>query len=354
MRFSTLLTFACVAACATTALANAQRVKLGVGSNAPVMDIAQWVKGEFNQSEAEVYVVEFWATWCPPCRKSIPHLTQLQSEFGPNGLTIIGITDEDASDVEPFVTRMGSKMDYVVGIDNRSKTNRKWMQAAGLKGIPSAFIVDRSGIIQFVGHPLSDEFESTLAKVMTGRYNQAKQELAAPVIAKARRNVAGQSWTQAAKAYNEAIAIDQMVFADLYIEQFKMLLLKKRDTNGAYQFAATIIATRGEDDPELLTWLADTIAGDPDLQPSQRRLSVAIQAVETALKHARQKNDPKYLSAVAKIKFHMYEVSDDIVDIDDAIEYQRQAYFAAREEKKKSYKKDLDGYRNQKQRANAS
>ena len=50
----------------------------------------------------------------------------------------------------------------------------------------------------------------------------------------------------------------------------------------------------------------------------------------------------------------MYQVSDDIVDIDDAIEYQRQAYFAAREEKKKSYKKDLDGYRNQKQRANAS
>ena len=354
MRFSTLLTFACVAACTVTAFANAQRVKLGVGSSAPGMDIANWVKGEFNQSEAEVYVVEFWATWCPPCRKSIPHLTQLQSEFGPNGLTIIGITDEDTSDVEPFVSRMGSKMEYVVAIDNRRKTNRAWMQAAGLKGIPSAFIVDRSGVIQFVGHPLSEEFESTLAKVMTGRYDQAKQDLAAPVIAKARRHVAGQSWAQAMKAYNEAIENDQMVFADLYIEQFKMLLLKKRDTNGAYQFAATIIATRGEDDPELLTWLADAIVS-PDLQPSQRRLSVAIQAAETALKHARQKNDPKYLSAVAKIKLHMYQSSGDIGDIDDAIEFQRRAYFAAREGKEKiEYKKDLDGYRRQKQRANAS
>ena len=70
---------------------------LKVGSPAPGLNIDEWVKGEFNPSDAEVYVLEFWATWCAPCRKSIPHLTQLQEEYELDGLKIVGIsTDEDA------------------------------------------------------------------------------------------------------------------------------------------------------------------------------------------------------------------------------------------------------------------
>ncbi|MBC8202766.1 MAG: redoxin domain-containing protein [Planctomycetes bacterium] len=338
MRLSRIIIFTCIALLSIPAIASAQRSKLAVGSTAPGWDIAHWVKGEFNQAEAEVYVIEFWATWCPPCRKSIPHLTELQEEYGSSGLVIVGVTDEDAEVVEPFVERMGAKMDYIVAIDNRGKTSRAWMQAAGQKGIPTAFIVDRSKTIQFIGHPLSPEFESTLAKVMSGRYNKEKQAEAAPTIAVARRNAAGQSWDAAKRSYNEAIAIDKMIFAELYIEQFKMLLLKKRDTNAAYAFAMSIITTRGEEDPELLTWLAEAIATDPELQPAQRRMPIAIQAAETALKNAKQKNDPKYLAALAKIKFHNG-------DFEDAVEYQRRAYFSAIEKNKDTYKRDLDGYR---------
>jgi tetratricopeptide (TPR) repeat protein len=149
------------------------------------------------------------------------------------------------------------------------------------------------------------------------------------------------------KSYNEAIAMDKIVFAKLYIDQFKMLLLKKRDTDAAYTLALKIIDTRGEEDPELLTWLADVIAVDSELQQSQRRMNTAILAVETALKHARIPNDPLYLSAVARIKFHNG-------DLDDAIDYQRRAYFAAREKQKTAYKDVLDGYRRQKQRADAA
>ena len=151
----------------------------------------------------KIVVVDFWSSWCPPCRKSIPHLTALQEEFGPAGLTIIGVTDEDETVVEPFVNRMGSKMDYTIAIDNRKKTSNAWMRAAKQNGIPTAFIVDRSGTIQYVGSPLIEEFESTLAKVMTGRYDQAKQEAAAPMIASARRSSAGQSWSAATNSYNE-------------------------------------------------------------------------------------------------------------------------------------------------------
>jgi thiol-disulfide isomerase/thioredoxin len=307
------------------------------------VDIAQWINGTYVPNGTETFVLEFWATWCSPCRKSIPHLSQLQEEYG-DQLVVVGVTDEDAEVVEPFVARMGSKMNYIVGIDNRGKTKRAWMQAAGKKGIPVAFIVDRTRTIQFIGHPLDPEFDATLAKVISGRYSKEKEALAQPIIAEARRNAAGQSWESAKKKYNEAIAIDKMVFAELYIEQFKMLLLKKRDTNAGYDFAAKIIATRGEEDPELLTWLAETIAVDPELEDSQRRMAIAVQAAETALKNARQKNDPQYLSALAKVKFYNG-------DLDEAIDHQRQAYFSAKESEKASYKETLDGYRRQKQRA---
>lgn len=347
MRLSTIFTFICLIIFTVTGFSHAQRTTLAVGSTAPGMDIAHWLKGEFNKAESEVYVVEFWATWCPPCRKSIPHLTALQEEFGPSGLTIIGVTDEDEEVVEPFVNRMGSKMNYTIAIDNRKKTSNAWMRAAKQNGIPTAFIVDRSGTIQFIGNPLAEEFESTLAKVMSGRYDLTKQLAAASVIESARRSSAGQSWSAAMVSYNEAIAMDKIVFAKLYIDQFEMLLLKKRDTDAAYTLASKIIATRGEEDPELLIWLADAIADNPELQQSQIRMTTAILAAETALKHARIPNDPQYLSSLAKIRFHNG-------DIDDAIDYQRRAYFAARENKKSTYKKVLEGYRTQKQRADAA
>jgi thiol-disulfide isomerase/thioredoxin len=347
MRLSTIYIFVCLIIFTVTGFSHAQRTTLGVGSTAPGMDIAHWVKGNFNKEESEVYVVEFWATTCAPCRKSIPHLTALQQEFGPAGLTIIAVTNEDEDVVEPFVKLQGSKMDYTIAIDNRKKTSNAWMRAAKKGGIPTAFIVDRSGTIQYIGSPLAEEFDSTLVKVMAGRYDLTKQLAAASVIKSARRSSAGQSWSAATKLYNEAIEMDKMVFAKLYIEQFRMLLLEKRDTDAAYAFASKIITTRGEEDPELLTWLADAIAVDSELQQSQRRMNTAILAAETALKHARIPNDPLYLSAIARIKFHNG-------DVDDAIDYQRRAYFAARENHKTAYKNVLDGYRRQKQRADAA
>ena len=116
----------CIAALclSLTAVAAAQREKLQVGDEAPGLDIDAWVKGEAVTIETgRVYVVEFWATWCGPCRKSIPHLTKLQKEYGSDGLTIIGISDEEADVVKPFVQRQGENMGYTVAVHGQKSFN---------------------------------------------------------------------------------------------------------------------------------------------------------------------------------------------------------------------------------------
>jgi len=333
--------------CAAAVAQPGGRNKLKVGSQAPGITVDTWVKGEFKAAEAEVYVLEFWATWCAPCRKSIPHLTELQDEYGEDGLKVVGIsTDSDAALVDPFVKRQGLKMSYIVGIDKRRQTQRAWMNAAGLKGIPAAFIVDRDGIIQYIGHPMSEEFEDVLSKVMSGRYDKKKSAQAKESIDAAMHCRTGNSWSEAIKAYKNAIAIDQIVFAQLYIDMFEMLLIDKNDTAAAYALANEIILERGSEDPELLTWLATAISMNDKITGSARRMDVAMKAAKAALSFAKRKTDPKYISTVALVYF-----SDG--KIDEAIKWQRDAYYSAREKEKSAYKFTLDKYRTQKQLAEA-
>ncbi len=96
----------------------------------------------------KVVVVEHWATWCPPCRASIPHLIALNQRFKDKGVVIIGLTDEDdaAAKVGAFVREM--KMDYPVGTGSTSG------DAYGVQGIPTAFVIARDGTIAWKGHPM--------------------------------------------------------------------------------------------------------------------------------------------------------------------------------------------------------
>lgn len=128
-----------------------------------------WVKGDpVAIAPGKVYVVEFWATWCPPCLKSIPHLTSLQKKYQ-DRVIFIGVSNEKPGDVKPFVENQGDNMDYTVAIDATGEVGKGYMQAFGQGGIPTAFVVDANGKIVWHGHPLAN-LDAVLDQVLAGTY----------------------------------------------------------------------------------------------------------------------------------------------------------------------------------------
>lgn len=94
-------------------------------------------------------LLEFWATWCGPCRDSIPHLNKIHGRYKDRGLVVVGVTDESREKVRNFQQRV--RMDYPVAID----AGRSMGRQLGVRGIPAAFLVNRSGEIVWRGHPMS-------------------------------------------------------------------------------------------------------------------------------------------------------------------------------------------------------
>jgi cytochrome c biogenesis protein CcmG/thiol:disulfide interchange protein DsbE len=129
-----------------------------VGETPPEIKADGWLNAEKPVSLADlkgkVVVVEFWATWCPPCRRSIPHLIQLHEKYAKDGVVIVGLTDEPKDKVEPFAKKMN--MTYIVGYGSPTG------DAYGVEGIPTAFVIGPEGKVVWSGHPMDENFEKTL------------------------------------------------------------------------------------------------------------------------------------------------------------------------------------------------
>jgi peroxiredoxin len=92
-----------------------------------------------QQLRGKVVLVNFWATWCPPCRKEMPDLDALYNRFKGQGFVVLAISDEDAGKVGPFIAE--HKITYPILLDPGRKVNVLFQ----VDGIPKSFVYDRSG-----------------------------------------------------------------------------------------------------------------------------------------------------------------------------------------------------------------
>ncbi len=95
-----------------------------------------------SKYKGKVVLLNFWATWCDPCRREIPRFVELQSKYGDRGFQVVGISlDDDAKEVPPFYQQY--KMNYPVAVGNEKLADRY----GEILGLPVNFLIDRDGRI---------------------------------------------------------------------------------------------------------------------------------------------------------------------------------------------------------------
>jgi peroxiredoxin len=114
----------------------------------------------FAELRGKVVLVNFWATWCPPCRKEMPDLETLYGRFGSKGLVVLGISDEEAAKVGPFIRER--KISFPVLLDPGRKVNEEFV----VEGIPKSFVYDREGklVAQSIDMRTQKQFLEMLGK----------------------------------------------------------------------------------------------------------------------------------------------------------------------------------------------
>jgi thiol-disulfide isomerase/thioredoxin len=296
---------------------------LSIGSKAPALAIADWVTGEpIKALEADqIHVVEFWATWCGPCRRSMPHISKLQDEYG-DKVKFIGVTDESRDIVEEF---LGEEQEpgklwkdvitYRLAIDEEQATNKAYMLAAGERGIPTAFVVGRDGHIEWIGHPAS--IDGPLKKIVDGDWDRS-EAIAARANAEKMQSLIGelQGFFRGGK-WDEALAkVDEFEKATGESAQLTLFRLAILQAAGRPMDAAaqvTKLIDLAWDDSQALNQVAWGIATGQSVGNMEQAERAAIRASELTTN-----SDAAILDTLARVYYEKGE-------LDKAIEWQQKA-----------------------------
>lgn len=119
---------------------------------------------KLSSLKGKVVIIDFWATWCPPCRKGIPDLIELKKKYGKKGFEVVGVSVDTQTrpDVVPFMKEYG--INYPIVYGNQSVTQ----QYGGIESIPTTFVVDKKGKVigSYVGWKPIEVYENQIKKLL--------------------------------------------------------------------------------------------------------------------------------------------------------------------------------------------
>ncbi|MCK6478132.1 MAG: redoxin family protein, partial [Phycisphaerales bacterium] len=274
--------------------------------------------------KGRVYVVEGWATWCGPCRESIPHLTEMAHK-NKDKATFIGVAVWEGDPaytqkVEDFVAKMGDKMDYHVALDTSHDDTghiaKHWLKAANQDGIPAAFIVNGEGKVAWIGHPMA--MEKVLAKVIDGTWDiqaaakasaseAANREKIQAGMAKINAGIRAKDYAAVNKAYDELIAQVPEQAGALKLDKFRKLVVG--DPQSAYATARDLAANEFKNEPQQLNELAWTIVDNKRITSPDYDLALKLAEQAAA---ASDHKDGMILDTVAYAHFKKGNVDEAI------------------------------------------
>lgn len=338
---------------------------LTVGSKAPTLNIEHWIsqgRGNFKPvskfENGKVYVVEFWATWCGPCIQGMPHLAKLQKEYAEKGVQIIGVSSEDLETVQEFLKREVPKRgnekeslgatfgeltsNYSLTCDPDESTDKAYMRSAYQDGIPTAFVVGKSGTIEWIGHP--SEMDDVLREVVNDTWNREAfgkrfTQLQRSNIAKAQLNEALQKrdFVNAVKLIDARIAdsSDPQERVELQLTKVQIALTQNKVEEAAQLLQECYAGTKSQ------VALVDMISWHIYEQSEQRRLGllplvkIAMNESEKALSTAKGESRGSLLDTAGHLAYKLG-------NLEKAILFTREATTFAAGENKEFSKQFLD------------
>ncbi|NUQ66723.1 MAG: redoxin family protein [Phycisphaerales bacterium] len=299
---------------------------LVMGDAAPRIAPEKWINGAPIEAfePGRVYLVEFWATWCEPCRDSIPLLVRLQKRYK-DALTVVGVSvwekttrefslpdDIFIDRVRRFVDDRREAMAFTVAYDGvEGEMASTWMAAARRVSIPSVFIVDQAGRIAWIGNPHQPpgEMESVLGQVIDKTWDIAQGAEALRLREETTRkgNALAKKFTQAMEKHDfreverltdEMITLDAARFGQVAAVNLEILLTQTRETDKAYAFARRVSAGPLASNPNALNDMAWTIvtAHGVERRDTDLALSLARTACDLSLHQ-----DGRILDTLARV-----------------------------------------------------
>lgn len=320
-----------------------------VGGDAPKLTVASWIRGTplTSLERGRIYVIEFWATWCAPCRKSIPHLSELQTRLK-DRVTIIGVSSQEPeADVQAFVKRSADTIGYTIAWDSDGKTDNNWMRAARQTGIPTAFIVDADGKVAWIGHPL-DGLDAALDRLIAGTFDLPAEAAryreritlniqATPLRTAFRRQLDSGDNEAALATADQILALNPAHFAEFAFAKYMILAVNLKAPERAAAVGSELVNSTLKDNPTLLKRLTWEILENRSID--QRDLPLARKAADRAVELTGHK-DSGALAALARVHFEAKESPKALELLDQAIAVETdKAAIAELTKRRNDYKK---------------